>query len=46
MNILSLFYEVVSESSLIVIFVIASVKEGEKDGQGRTSESLLHQSAM
>jgi hypothetical protein len=38
-------YEVVSESSRAVI-VTAFVKEDEKGGQGHTSKSLLHQSAM
>jgi hypothetical protein len=39
-------YEVVSESSWTVIFVIASVKEDEREGQGNASTSLLHQPAM
>jgi hypothetical protein len=38
-------YELVSESSLIVIVVTASVKENKTGGQGHTSTSLLHQSA-
>jgi hypothetical protein len=37
---------VVSEGSRTVIVVTASVKEDERGGQGHTSESLLHQSAM
>jgi hypothetical protein len=39
-------YEVLSEISLTVIVVTASVKEDERGGQGHTSASLLHQSAM
>jgi hypothetical protein len=41
-----LLYEVQSESSWTVIVVTASVKEDERGGQGHTSTSLLHQSAM
>jgi hypothetical protein len=37
--------EVVLESCLIVIAIIASVKDDERGGQGHTSESLLQQSA-
>jgi predicted Na+-dependent transporter len=36
---------VVSESSLTVIVVTASVKEDERGGQSHASKSLLHQSA-
>jgi hypothetical protein len=39
-------YEVVSESSPTIIVVTASVKEDKRGGQGQTSSSLLHQSAM
>jgi hypothetical protein len=39
-------YEVVSESSRIIIIVTASVKVDERGGQVHTSASLLHQSAM
>jgi hypothetical protein len=39
-------YEVLSESSQVAIVATASVKEDERGGQGHTSESLLHQSAM
>jgi hypothetical protein len=38
-------YRVLSESSRTVIIVTASVKEDERGGKGRTSASLLHQSA-
>jgi hypothetical protein len=41
-----LLYNVVAESSLAVTVVTASVKEDERGGQGHTSSSLLHQSAM
>jgi hypothetical protein len=34
------------ETSQTVIVVTASVKEDERGGQGHTSASLLHQSAM
>jgi hypothetical protein len=37
-------YEVLSESSSVVIVLTASVKD-ERGGQNHTSESLLHQSA-
>jgi hypothetical protein len=37
---------VILESSQTVIVVTASVKVDERGGQGHTSESLLHQSAM
>jgi hypothetical protein len=43
--ILFAFYDVVSESLWTVIAVTASVKD-ERGGQGHTSESLLHLSAM
>jgi hypothetical protein len=39
-------YEVVSKRSQTVIPVTASMKEDESGGQGHTSKSLLHQSAM
>jgi hypothetical protein len=38
-------YEMVSESSWTVVIVTALVKEDERGDQGRTSKSLLHQSA-
>jgi hypothetical protein len=38
-------YKVLLESSQTVIVVSASVKEDEREGQGYTSTSLLHQSA-
>jgi hypothetical protein len=38
--------EVVSESSWTLIVATASVKGDERGGQGHTSTSLLHQSAM
>jgi hypothetical protein len=39
------FMQGVSESSCTVIVVTSSVKEDEREGQGHTSASLLHQSA-
>jgi hypothetical protein len=39
-------HQALSESSQTVIVVTALVKEDEKEGQGHTSASLLHQSAM
>jgi hypothetical protein len=39
-------YKVVSESSLTVTVVTASVKEDERGGLDYTSAGLLHQSAM
>jgi hypothetical protein len=39
-------YKLLLESSRTVIVVTASVKEDEREGQGHTSASLLHQSAM
>jgi hypothetical protein len=39
-------YEVVLESSQTVTVVTASMKEDEKEGQGYTSASHLHESAM
>jgi hypothetical protein len=39
-------YDVVSKSSRTVILVTASINDDERGGQGHTSESLLHQSAM
>jgi hypothetical protein len=39
------YYEVLPESSQTIV-VTASVKEDERGGQGHTSASLLHQSAM
>jgi hypothetical protein len=41
-----LIYKILFDRSLTVIVVTASVKEDERGGQGHTSESLLHQSAM
>jgi hypothetical protein len=40
------FYEVLLESSWTFVVVTALVKEDERGGQGHTSTSLLHQSAM
>jgi hypothetical protein len=39
-------YGVLLESSWTVIVVNASIKEDERGGQGHTSASILHQSAM
>jgi hypothetical protein len=39
-------YEVLLESSQTVVVVTASVKEDERGGQGHTSASLLHLSAI
>jgi hypothetical protein len=45
-NCVSALYEVVSECSWTIIVVTAPVKEDERGGQGHTSASLFHQSAM
>jgi hypothetical protein len=42
---ISVRYEVVSESGTFIL-VTASAKEDERGGQGHTSTSLLHQTAM